>query len=288
MALLDRARYLGSRKNLFDLRRMAVVHNLHVIARMPQPVVEKRSYTPDMSFDQLEFELRCEWGFQGVAQLAAISDVVIIVDILSFSTSVEIATNNGAIIFPYQWRDESALDYAKLVNAELASRERRSSYGYSLAPSSLLNIPAGTRLVLPSPNGSALTLHTGATPTIAGCLRNIEAVAHLTQHYGMKIAVIPAGERWSDGSLRPALEDLIGAGAILSYLEGRLSPEAEAAVAVFRRWEDDLITALKRCGSGKELVAKGFTTDVELAAAFNTSNCVPLLTHNAYVKHSDH
>ena len=36
----DRARYLGSRKNLFDLRRMAVVHNLHVIARMSQPVVE--------------------------------------------------------------------------------------------------------------------------------------------------------------------------------------------------------------------------------------------------------
>lgn len=31
----DRARYLGARKNLFDLRRTAVVHNLHVIARMP-------------------------------------------------------------------------------------------------------------------------------------------------------------------------------------------------------------------------------------------------------------
>jgi IS5 family transposase len=30
-----RARYFGSRKNLFDLRRTAVVHNLHVIARMP-------------------------------------------------------------------------------------------------------------------------------------------------------------------------------------------------------------------------------------------------------------
>ncbi len=28
------ARYLGTRKNLFDLRRTAVVHNLHVIARM--------------------------------------------------------------------------------------------------------------------------------------------------------------------------------------------------------------------------------------------------------------
>ena len=32
-----RARYLGLRKNLFDLRRVAVVHNLHVIARQPQP-----------------------------------------------------------------------------------------------------------------------------------------------------------------------------------------------------------------------------------------------------------
>jgi transposase len=30
-----RARYIGQRKNLFDLRRVAVVHNLHVIARQP-------------------------------------------------------------------------------------------------------------------------------------------------------------------------------------------------------------------------------------------------------------
>jgi Transposase DDE domain len=30
-----RARYLGQRKNLFDRRRCAVVHNLHVIARAP-------------------------------------------------------------------------------------------------------------------------------------------------------------------------------------------------------------------------------------------------------------
>jgi len=37
-----RARYNGTRKNLFDLRRVAVVHNLHVIAR--QPVTD--SYQP--------------------------------------------------------------------------------------------------------------------------------------------------------------------------------------------------------------------------------------------------
>lgn len=31
----ETARYRGRRKNLFDLRRMAIVHNLHVIARTP-------------------------------------------------------------------------------------------------------------------------------------------------------------------------------------------------------------------------------------------------------------
>ncbi len=30
----DKARYIGKRKNLFDLRRTAVVHNLHVLARI--------------------------------------------------------------------------------------------------------------------------------------------------------------------------------------------------------------------------------------------------------------
>lgn len=32
----EQARYIGLRKNLFDLRRMAVVHNLHVLAQIPR------------------------------------------------------------------------------------------------------------------------------------------------------------------------------------------------------------------------------------------------------------
>jgi len=34
------ARYIGQRKNLFDLRRTAAVHNLHVVMRQPQPTGE--------------------------------------------------------------------------------------------------------------------------------------------------------------------------------------------------------------------------------------------------------
>lgn len=237
-----------------------------------------------MVFDQSEFELRCEWGEQGVDKLAPISDVLVIVDVLSFSTAVEIATNNKAIVFPYRWKDESAIDYAKSVNAELASIKRISSNGYSLSPASVINIPAEARLVLPSPNGASLTLRTGKTPTLAGCLRNCKAIAHFAQNYGNRISVIPAGERWEDGSLRPAIEDLLGAGAILGYLDGKKSPEAEAAVATFQGFKNNLATALKQCSSGKELIARGFTKDIELACAINTSNCVPLLTHNAYIK----
>lgn len=224
-----------------------------------------------MIYNQSEFNLRCEWGPQGVAQLAPISDVVVIVDVLSFSTCVEIATNNGAIIFPYAYKDESAIDYAKLVQAELASHRQRwttTGYSHSLSPKSVTLIPAGTRLVLPSPNGSFLTLHTGNTPTLAGCLRNCQAVAQFAQNYGDKIAVIPAGERWKeDGSLRPAFEDLIGAGAILSYLDGSLSPEAEVPVTTFHAFQQDLLGYLKKCSSGKELIERGFESDVELSTA---------------------
>ncbi|MGB3650652.1 MAG: 2-phosphosulfolactate phosphatase [Rivularia sp. (in: cyanobacteria)] len=236
-----------------------------------------------MIFNQSEFDLRCEWGQQGITQLVPISDVVVIVDVLSFSTAVEIATNNGAIIFPYQWKDSSAFDYAKSIKAELATK-RTSTTGYSLSPQSLTNISPQTKLVLPSPNGSSLTLLTGNKPTLAGCLRNCEAIARFAQNYGSKIAVIPAGEKWEDGSLRFAFEDLIGAGAILSYLSGSLSPEAEAAVSVFNSFKNDLLDVLKKCSSGKELIARGFESDVKLAAEVNLSDCVPVFINNAYVR----
>jgi 2-phosphosulfolactate phosphatase len=235
-----------------------------------------------MTFAQAEFQIRCEWGEQGIRQLAPISEAVVIVDVLSFSTCVDIATSQGATVFPYRWKDESALDYARSVQAELASLERRTDCP-SLAPSSLLTLLPQSRLVLASPNGASLSLLTGNTITITGCLRNCEAVARFLRTY-KTIAVIPAGERWPDQSLRPAIEDWIGAGAILSYLQGQLSPEAEAAIAAFENYQRSS-RRLHQCSSGKELIAKGFAADVELAAQLNVSDGVPLLTNAAYKNH---
>src|SRR5215831_20674284 len=159
---------------------------------------------------------------------------MIIVDILSFSTSVDIATGNGAFIYPYAWKDESAFEFARSVHAELADHQRGTK-GYSLSPTSLLNIPAHTKLVLPSPNGAALSLASPGVTTLCGCLRNALAVARYARLIGNKIAVIPAGEQWGDGKLRPCFEDLVGAGAIISYLPGSLSPESKSALGAFHQ-----------------------------------------------------
>ena len=233
-------------------------------------------------FDQHEAEIRFEWGFAGVQSLAPISDVVIIVDVLSFTSCVDVVVGNGGIVFPYRGDKDSLVDYAKAVDAMVASRNREHHTGFSLSPHSLLKAPHGTRLVLPSPNGSRLSLATGDTQTMAGCLRNAKAVANQANRLGKRISVIAAGERWTDGTLRPSLEDLLGAGAILSYLQGTRSVEADTAVACFAHHQTNLLDVLLRCGSGKELVGRGFAEDVHIAGQFNVSTIAPVLVNGAY------
>ena len=238
-----------------------------------------------MHYDQREFDIRCEWGEPGIARLASISDAIVIVDVLSFSTSVDIAVANGADVYPYDRRDESAAAYARTHDAVLAGAFDAADSVYSLSPASLLGIPAGTRLVLPSPNGATLSLATGQVPTLAGCLRNAEAVARAALAFGPRIGVVPAGERWPEGSLRAALEDWIGAGAVVHYLTGSRSPEAKAAAAMFRWARTRLGEHLSQCSSGKECRARGRARDVDLAAALNVSSVAPILRGGAYALH---
>lgn len=237
-----------------------------------------------MFFEQQEFDIRCEWGERGAAILAPISDVVIIVDVLSFSTCVEIAVLQGAAVFPYPWKDDRAVEFAASIDAVLAD-PKRTIGKLSLSPESLLDIQPGTRLVLPSPNGAALTLAAKPKPVLAGCLRNARAVALAAMRYGSKIAVLPAGERWKDDhSLRPSFEDYIGAGAIISYLDGNPSPEAIGAEAAFKEAKSRLGEYLAQCSSGKELIERGYPEDVRLASLLNTSDCVPTLIEDAFVQ----
>ncbi|MGA2131788.1 MAG: 2-phosphosulfolactate phosphatase [Bryobacteraceae bacterium] len=222
-----------------------------------------------MTFDQSEYDLRCAWGLAGVHLLAPVSDVVIIVDVLRFSTAVDVALSQGASVRPRHWN---------------ASRDAGTS---PLSPSALQSIPTGATLVMPSPNGSTLAMHASCTAaTFTACLRNCRAVADCARKHGSRIAVIPAGERWPDGSLRPAIEDLIGSGAVLAALPGRPSPEAEIAIAAFEHFRGNLRDALMRCSSGKELIARGLASDVELASDYSISRAVPILREGRFVDFS--
>jgi 2-phosphosulfolactate phosphatase len=238
-------------------------------------------------FDQEQFDVRCEWAMHAVQHLAP-SDIVIVVDILSFTTCVDVALGRGAIVFPYSWKDDTAAAaYAREHSAELAGHRGQADTKYSLAPSSLVNASPGLRLVLPSPNGSSIAfaaMTSGAT-VLAGCLRNAAAVAAWAQQSGRgrrRITVVPAGERWPDGSLRPAMEDLVGAGAILRRLGGRMSPEARVAVAAFDAVSGSLREQLLQCASGRELSERGFAADVELATELDVSQIVPVLSREAF------
>jgi 2-phosphosulfolactate phosphatase len=230
-----------------------------------------------------------EWGPVGAKVLSESCDVLVVVDVLSFSTSVTVAVERGARVWPHTG-GENAGALAREIGAVLAGN-RGSHEGPTLSPASLLGIRPDSRLVLPSPNGSAIayaavnggvTAIDGGVTVVVGCLRNARAVGRWLRDYD-RIGVVPAGERWGDGSLRPAYEDLVGAGAVIDQIAAHdlsvsLSPEAEAAAVAFRS-----LRPLEECPSGRELVERGFAEDVRIASEVDVSSVVPRLTEGRFV-----
>ncbi|HEY6697825.1 MAG TPA: 2-phosphosulfolactate phosphatase [Acidimicrobiales bacterium] len=264
-----------------------------------------------MTDPRTSFDLQFEWGPDGLEQLGPGAAGVIIVDVLRFTTAVSVAVDRGATVLPYRWADDGAETYAAQHNALLAGAgpgpEGPEGAPWSLSPIDLARLRAGTRLVLPSPNGSQLAYaareHAPHAAVLAGCLRNASAVARqvaASPHAG-PVAVIAAGERWPVRSrppgdrretfaLRPAVEDLLGAGAILRALRvvtgvapDRVSPEARAAMAAFDEARDDLRAWLLASASGRELVGRGRHDDVVAAAALDVEAVAPVLVGAAFV-----
>ncbi|MBT2448879.1 2-phosphosulfolactate phosphatase [Streptomyces sp. ISL-43] len=246
----------------------------------------------DAWFLQTGSGARFDWGPVGAQRLATDVACLVVVDVLSFTTSVTVAVEGGARVFPHPWRDESAARFADEVGARLAvgRRAATSAAPWSLSPAALRDAPFVPRLVLPSPNGSSIAAAAGGSTVVAACLRNATAVADwLARHgYGTldrPVAVIASGERWPDGGLRPALEDLLGAGAVLAALRkrrrGPLSPEASAAADCFEA-TPDVAAAVTGSASGRELTEGGFARDVAIATEPDSCDIVPVLTDGAF------
>jgi 2-phosphosulfolactate phosphatase len=258
----------------------------------------RHTFAASAAHRQLPYEVRVEWGLDGAGAVTSGVDLAVVVDVLSFSTCVSVALDRAAVVFPFPWKDTGAEDFAAHHRALLAGP--RNGGGPSLSPASLRAADSLERLVLPSPNGSALCHELArAVPLVATVsLRNAAATAdwvaaNLPEE--AVIAVIAAGERWPDGTLRPAVEDQIGAGAFIAGLvatgkggyeaeDGRhgYSPEAVAALAVFEAAEPRLREMLHGCSSGRELAGAGYGDDVDIAAELDDSDAVAVLVDGAF------
>ncbi len=282
----------------------------------------------DAAHGQAAYAVRLETGPTGAAAVVTglgADDVAVVVDVLSFTTTLTLAVERGIEVHPFAWRDARAEAYARKHDAVLARRPvrgpsggrggrgavsrwsgrawRRSRWSRSERSERLETSPPS-----PRPRCCAATARRGRAAgaalaqrlhgqraavrsrvaVVGACLRNASAVADALAPAllrGAALAVVASGERWPDGSLRPAAEDVWGAGALLSALVGRgvtgLSPEAGLALAAWRTVEGDPVAALHGCAGGRELAYAGFADDVEVAAEVDVSQAVPVLRDGA-------
>lgn len=243
------------------------------------------------------YAVRFEVGATGARELARLGDVVVVVDVLSFSTTVSVAMDRGMRVRPLA-DDSVAHDVPTAVRREAMDAD----HPWSLSPASIRSGPQVDVLALPSPNGARIAeaAATCGAVVFAGCLRNAHATAIAarraargTDPAGQRrrpenaVLVMAAGERWPDGTLRPALEDLLGAGAIIDALVRSgvpiesCSPEARMAL---HAWQavDDLTGTLRGCVSGRELVERGYPHDIHIAAELDASALAAHFTDGAF------
>lgn len=242
---------------------------------------------------QQGFGIRVEWGRAGAAAVGVGAVCVVVVDVLSFTTSVSVAVGAGTAVFPYRWRDESAREFADRHDAALAVGRRQvgAAQPWSLSPAAIRRGPFTERLVLPSPNGSAIAAGVSGATVVAACLRNYRAVAEwlISRNWGTPtrpIAIIAAGEHWPGSEVaRPAVEDWLGAGALAAALLDRgatdPSPEALSAATTFTS-STDVPALIATCASGRELAAIGFADDVALATELDADPIVAVLVDGAF------
>ena len=240
--------------------------------------------------------LRLDWGPTGAAAIGRGCGIAVVVDVLSFTTTVTVAADRGIAVLPHPWGDgDAARALADARGATLAvGRSRARPGAVSLSPASVRRAHDLRRLVLPSPNGSTISAGlAGDVPAVvAVSLRNRRAAARWLHERrasdpGLRVAVVCAGERWPDGTLRPAVEDLWGAGALIELLIADgwpdVAPEATAAAAAFGALDGAVEAGLRAGASGRELIDAGHPDDVGIAAELDRSRSVPVLRDGAFI-----
>jgi 2-phosphosulfolactate phosphatase len=248
---------------------------------------------------QQPYEVRFDGGREGLRSVAAGAGAIVVVDAISFTTTVQMAVECGLGILPFggnRHEAEEADAAGDFGDARLAGR--RGDPGVSLSPSSMTepNVAAfgARRAVVPSLNGSRLTaLAAGfGVPVIAASLRNRTAVARWVLDYQhgigrrVMVAVVAAGETRTDETVRFAVEDLLTAGAVIDAL-GKVgvdacSPEAAAACAAYTGLARGIRHMFTASVTGGELLEDDQGADIQVAYQTDVSTVVPVLIDGVY------
>lgn len=247
-------------------------------------------------FDQSPFACKLEWGQRGAREAAERGDLIIVVDVLSFSSTVTTAAEYGAVIYPYPPPvNEHAHRFAEEIGARMVwgRAESEKFGGPSLSPLTFLPSDEGHKFVMCSLNGAACTwAATKTAAVIAGCLRNASAVAAYANEQsailGADITVVPCGEQWNDPAgqenrLRPGIEDYLAAGLILSKLNGSKSPEAQVCAGAYEYSRLNVAELIYDSGSGRELRQRGYEADVTHCIETDRSSAVPVLEEGRFM-----
>ena len=255
-------------------------------------------------FGQAKYQVRFDWGAAGAERILPGAHVVVVVDVLSFTTAVVAAAERGVPVAPWPAGDEAgAAALAERLGGVVAGR--RGEAGPTLSPMSFAGAEAVDELdgpvVIPSPNGGAIAARLAEREVVvlAGALRNRTAVADrvlaLQEERGERtiVAIVAAGEQETPAgadarsAIRFTIEDQLAAGAIVDALVGlgidHTSPEAAVACAAFEGLRHATTHLIGASGSAVELVEQGFRTDVRFASERDASRVVPELRGGVFL-----
>lgn len=210
----------------------------------------------------------------------------VVVDILRASTTICTALANGAKeVIPFAEVEEAraAREQEEWRDALLCGeRGAKKLEGFDLGNSPADYTPevvGGRSLLFASTNGSVMmsTAPPNATVLVGG-LVNVTAVADKIAALNQTTVIACSGKF---GQF--ALEDAVGAGAVISKLWERVSglelvdDGAVAAQAIWDQYKDDPSRVMWQCRHGIYLIEVGFGSDLSLCSAIDTHAVVPVM-----------
>ena len=230
-----------------------------------------------------------EWGVDGALAAVNRGDVILVIDVLRFTSAAITAISKGFTVIPAK-TESDAYSLAKQFNVRFDRKGLA-----ALSPESFIN-ENPSFIVLTSPHGATLSCTVAdAENAFLASFLNATAAAQkalgAAKRTGKNISIVASGEIGAERrGIMPdfenkidldneifCFEDYACAGYIGTLLQIKKSDELLNAGNVFALYKPTLSDALLQCASGKYLVDNGMERDVRFCSQLNVFSVVPAI-----------